>query len=180
MKPAPFKYVIARTLDEALAAKAEYGDEARFLAGGQSLVPTMNFRLTQPAMLIDINPLKEFAGVRKNGADRLRIGALTRYRSLERDPATAADLPLIHEALPEIAHPQIRNRGTIGGNLANADPASELPAIVRALGGRLRARSAISERTIKAADFFVGALTTALAADEILTAIELPVLPPRS
>jgi carbon-monoxide dehydrogenase medium subunit len=90
------------------------------------------------------------------------------------------DLPLITEALPEIAHPQIRNRGTIGGNLANADPASELPAIVRALGGRLRARSAIGERTIKAGDFFVSALTTALAADEMLTAIELPVLPPRS
>ena len=95
MKPAPFRYVAARSLAQALELKAEYGDEARFLAGGQSLVPTMNFRLTQPAMLIDINPLKEFAGVRKNGADRLRIGALTRYRSLERDPATAADLPLI-------------------------------------------------------------------------------------
>ena len=180
MKPAPFRYVAARSLAQALELKAEYGDEARFLAGGQSLVPTMNFRLTQPAMLIDINPLQEFAGVRKNGADRLRIGALTRYRSLERDPATAADLPLIHEALPHIAHPQIRNRGTIGGNLAHADPASEMPAIVLALGGRLRAQSVRGERWIEAADFFVGALTTALAHDEMLVEVELPIAPPRS
>jgi carbon-monoxide dehydrogenase medium subunit len=180
MKPAPFRYVAARSLAQALELKAEYGDEARFLAGGQSLVPTMNFRLTQPAMLIDINPLKEFAGVRKNGADRLRIGALTRYRSLERDPATAADLPLIHEALPHIAHPQIRNRGTIGGNLAHADPASEMPAIVLALGGRLRAQSVRGERWIEAADFFVGALTTALAHDEMLVEVELPIAPSRS
>src|ERR671935_99538 len=120
MKPAPFRYIAAHSLEEALAAKAEHGEDARFLAGGQSLVPAMNFRLVQPAVL--------------------------------------RDLPLITEALPEIAHPQIRNRGTIGGSLANADPASELPAIVRALGGRLRARSAISERIIKSADFFVGAL----------------------
>src|SRR6516164_2379225 len=179
MKPAPFRYVATRSVEQALQLKAEYGDEARFLAGGQSLVPAMNFRLVQPAVLIDINPLAELAGVvRGNGV--VRIGAMTRYRALEREPIVVGDLPLITEALPEIAHPQIRNRGTIGGSLANADPASELPAIVRALGGKLRARSAASERTIKAADFFVGALTTALSADEMLTAIELPVLPPRS
>src|SRR5580692_8430225 len=180
MKPAPFRYVAAQSVEQALALKAEHGDEARFLAGGQSLVPTMNFRLTQPAMLIDINPLKEFAGVRKNGADRLRIGALTRYRNLERDPATAQNLPLIHEALPHIAHPQIRNRGTIGGNLAHADPASEMPAIVLALAGRLRARSHKAERWIVAADFFAGALSTALEPDEMLTEVELPVAPSRS
>jgi 6-hydroxypseudooxynicotine dehydrogenase subunit alpha len=180
MKPAPFRYVAARSLEQALALKAEYGDEARFLAGGQSLVPAMNFRLTQPAVLIDINPLTECAGVRRNGAGRLRIGALTRYRSLERDPATAADLPLIHEALPHIAHPQIRNRGTMGGNLAHADPASEMPAIVLTLGGRLRAQSVQGERWIDAADFFVGALTTALAPDEMLVEVELPIAQPRS
>jgi CO/xanthine dehydrogenase FAD-binding subunit len=174
MKPAPFRYVAARSLEQALALKAEHGDEARFLAGGQSLVPTMNFRLTQPAMLIDINPLEELAGVR-NGGDRVRIGALTRYRSLERDPMTAVKLPLIAEALPVIAHPQIRNRGTIGGNLAHADPASEMPAIVLTLGGRLRAQSVRGERWIEARDFFVGALTTALETDEMLTEIELPV-----
>jgi CO/xanthine dehydrogenase FAD-binding subunit len=180
MKPAPFRYVAARSLEQALELKAEYGDEARFLAGGQSLVPAMNFRLTQPAVLIDINPLTECAGVRKNGAGHWRIGALTRYRSLERDPATAADLPLVREALPHIAHPQIRNRGTIGGNLAHADPASEMPAIVLTLGGRLRAQSMQGERWIDAADFFVGALTTALAPDEMLVEVELPIAQPRS
>jgi CO/xanthine dehydrogenase FAD-binding subunit len=180
MKPAPFRYVAARSLEQALQLKAEHGDEARFLAGGQSLVPTMNFRLTQPALLIDINPLSEFAGVHKSAAGGVRIGALTRYRALERDPATARELPLIHEALPHIAHPQIRNRGTIGGNLAHADPASEMPAIVLALGGRLRAQSVRGERWIGAADFFLGALTTALAPDEMLTDVELPVAAPRS
>ncbi len=180
MKPAPFRYVAARTIEQALELKAEHGDEARFLAGGQSLVPTMNFRLTQPAMLIDINPLAELAGVKNGAAEHLRIGALTRYCALERDPATARNLPLIHEALPHIAHPQIRNRGTIGGNLAHADPASEMPAIVVTLGGRLRAQSVKGERWIAASDFFVGALSTSLEPDEMLTDVELPVAPPRS
>src|SRR5271169_5211907 len=180
MKPAPFRYVAARSIEQALALKAEHGDEARFLAGGQSLVPTMNFRLTQPAMLIDINPLTELARIKHGAADRVRIGALTRYRTLERDPATERTLPLIHEALPLIAHPQIRNRGTIGGNLSHADPASEMPAIVLTLGGRLLARSRSGERWIAAADFFAGALRTALELDEMLTDIELPVAAPRS
>jgi len=175
MKPAPFRYVAARTLEQALQVKAEYGDEAHFLAGGQSLVPTMNFRLTQPAVLIDINPLTELAGVRTSAPDSVRVGALTRYGKLERDPATACDLPLIHEALPHIAHPQIRNRGTIGGNLAHADPASEMPAIVLALAGKLRAQSVRGERWIAASDFFVGALTTSLDPDEMLMEVELPV-----
>ena len=180
MKPAPFRYVAARTLEQALQVKAEYGDEAHFLAGGQSLVPTMNFRLTQPSVLIDINPLTKLAGMRTSAPDSVRVGALTRYGKLERDPATARDLPLIHEALPHIAHPQIRNRGTIGGNLAHADPASEMPAIVLALAGKLRAQSVRGERWIAAADFFVGALTTALEPDEMLMEVELPVAKPRS
>jgi len=180
MKPAPFRYIAARSLEQALALKAEYGDEARFLAGGQSLVPTMNFRLTQPAVLIDINPLTQLSGMQKSGPDSLHIGALTRYRDLERDPATALDLPLVGEALPHIAHPQIRNRGTIGGNLAHADPASELPAIVVALAGQLRAQSTRGDRWIAAADFFAGALTTTLAADEMLVEVKLPVAKPRS
>ena len=180
MKPAPFRYVAARTLDHALQLKAEHGDEARFLAGGQSLVPTMNFRLTQPAMLIDINPLSELGGVRNGSGQKLSIGALTRYRTLERDPAIAAHVPLIAEALPHIAHPQIRNRGTIGGNLAHADPASEMPAIILALAGRIRAQSVRGGRWIDAQDFFVGALTTALEPDEMLAEVELPAAPPRS
>ena len=180
MKPAPFRFVAARSIEQALQLKAEHGDEARFLAGGQSLVPTMNFRLTQPAVLIDINPLTELAGIKEEPGERLRVGALTRYRNLERDPATARNLPLVHEALPHIAHPQIRNRGTIGGNLAHADPASEMPAIVVALAGRLRARSATAERWIDASDFFVGALSTALQSDEMLMEVDLPVAPRRS
>lgn len=180
MKPAPFRYVAARTLEQALQMKAEYGDEAHFLAGGQSLVPTMNFRLTQPAVLIDINPLEELAGVRNCAADGVRIGALTRYGKLERDPATARSLPLIHQALPYIAHPQIRNRGTIGGNLAHADPASEMPAVVLALAGKLRAQSVRGERWIAASDFFVGALSTTLEPDEMLMEVELPAVQPRS
>jgi aerobic carbon-monoxide dehydrogenase medium subunit len=180
MKPAPFRYVAARTVEQALRLKAEHGEEARFLAGGQSLVPTMNFRLTQPAVLIDINPVVELAGIRCGSGERLRIGALTRYRQLERDPLTARNLPLIHEALPQIAHPQIRNRTTIGGNLAHADPASEMPAIVVALAGKLRAQSVKGERWIAAPEFFLGALSTALAPDEMLTEVELPVAPPRS
>src|SRR3984957_12355458 len=165
MKPAPFKYIAARSLEQALALKAEFGDEANFLAGGQSLMPTLNFRLSQPAVLIDINPLAEYAGSRQGGPNTRRIGALTRYRDIERDPGTARDFPLIHEALPHIAHPQIRNRGTIGGNLAHADPASEMPAIVLTLGGRLHARSKRGERWIAAPDFFTGALRTALEPD---------------
>jgi carbon-monoxide dehydrogenase medium subunit len=180
MKPPPFRLIFATTLDEALAAKAAYGEDARFLAGGQSLVPALNFRLLEPAVLIDINSLSELAGVWRSGDGYIRVGALTRYREIERDPSTVRDLPLIHEALPHIAHPQIRNRGTIGGNLAHSDPASELPAIVLALGGRLRAQSAKGERWIAAGDFFLGALTNALAADEMLVEIELPVAAPRS
>jgi len=180
MKPAPFRYIAVRSLDQALELKAEHGDEARFLAGGQSLMPTMNFRLSQPAVLIDINPLAQCAGVQKAGPETLRIGALTRYRDLERAPATAENLPLIKEALPHIAHPQIRNRGTIGGNLAHADPASEMPAIVLALAGKLHAQSKRGERWIAAADFFAGALRTALEPDEMLTEVELPIARPRS
>jgi carbon-monoxide dehydrogenase medium subunit len=180
MKPAPFKYVAAQSLEHALALKAEHGEEARFLAGGQSLVPTLNFRMAQPAMLIDINPLDALAGIERVNGHALRIGALTRYRTLERSADIAAAVPLIAEALPYIAHPQIRNRGTLGGNLAHADPASELPAIVVALQGRLRARSTTGERWIAAGDFFLGPLTTRLAADEMLTEIELPARPPRS
>src|ERR1700722_16264878 len=180
MKPAPFRYIAARTLEQALALKAEYGEGARFLAGGQSLGPTMNFRRAPPAVLIDINPLTQLARMQKSGPESLQIGALTRYRDLERDPGTAQDLPLVAEALPHIAHPQIRNRGTIGGNLAHADPASEMPAIVVALAGRLRAQSTRGVRWIAASDFFVGALSTTLAADEMLVEVELPVAKPRS
>jgi carbon-monoxide dehydrogenase medium subunit len=179
MKPAPFKYIAAASRDEALSLKARFGEDARFLAGGQSLVPMLNFRVVQPAVLIDLNPLTQLSFItRDHGA--LRIGALTRYRTLERDPLIAEAAPLLREALPHIAHPQIRNRGTLGGNLAHADPSSELPAIVVALDGRLRAQSTLSERWIAARDFFVGPLSTALEPDEMLTDIELPTPAKRS
>lgn len=180
MKPAPFRYIAARSLDQALALKADHGDEARFLAGGQSLMPALNFRLTQPALLIDINPLAELGGISGAAPGMVRIGALRRYRELETAPDTPIALPLVNEAIPHIAHPQIRNRGTIGGNLAHADPASEMPAIVLALAGHLRAASLRGERWIAAADFFRGAFTTALEPDEVLLEVELPIPPPRS
>lgn len=179
VKPAPFKYLAARSFDEALAFKAEHGGDARFLAGGQSLVPVLNFRLSQPAALIDINEVAGGSGVVLQG-NELRIGALTRYRTLQDEPLIARHCPLIAEALPNIAHPQIRNRGTIGGNLCHADPASELPAIMLALGAHLRLRSATSERTIEARAFFTGALSTVLQDDEMLIEVIVPVVPPRT
>ena len=178
MKPAPFKYVLPKTLEEALALKAEHGEEATFLAGGQSLIPAMNFRLAQPGVLIDINALDELAFVRHDGASgELRLGALTRHRDLQFDPAIAAAQPLLHETAPNVAHPQVRNRGTLCGNLAHADPASELPAVMLALGARMRAKSAGGERWIDAEEFFVSVFTTALREDEMLVEVELPALP---
>jgi aerobic carbon-monoxide dehydrogenase medium subunit len=173
MKPAPFKYIAATSLAHALALKATHGDDAKFLAGGQSLIPAMNFRLARPAILIDINGIEDLAGIRSSGA-ATRVGPLTRYRALERDAALTRAFPLIGEALPHIAHPQIRNRGTIGGNLSHADPASELPAIALALGARFRVQAAKQERWIETADFFAGALTTDLQPDEMLVEVELP------
>jgi carbon-monoxide dehydrogenase medium subunit len=138
----------------------------------------MNFRLAQPAMLIDLNGLRDLDYVRADGT--LRIGALTRHRTIERDALIARHAPLLNEAAPHVAHPQIRNRGTLCGNLAHADPASEFPAVVLALGGRLRAQSARGERWIQADAFFKSVFTTALAPDEMLIEIEVPALPPRT
>jgi CO/xanthine dehydrogenase FAD-binding subunit len=179
MKPAPFKYIAAHSLEHALSLKAEYGDDAKFLAGGQSLLPAMNFRLARPAILIDINEIEDLAGI-SSSADAVRVGPLTRYRALQRDAGFARAFPLIAEALPHIAHPQIRNRGTIGGNLSHADPASELPAIAVALGARLRVQNSKQERCIAADDFFVGALTTDLRPEEMLVEVELPSSKPRT
>ncbi len=180
MKPAPFKYVAASSLDHALQLKAEYGDEARFLAGGQSLMPAMNFRLARPGVLIDLNPLSDCAGVVDQGPDLVRIGALTRYRELERDANFLRRCPLFAEALPHIAHPQIRNRGTIGGNCSHADPASEMPALSVAMQARIKLRSASAEREVAAADFFVGLLTTDIQDDEMMVELVFPVPKPRA
>jgi carbon-monoxide dehydrogenase medium subunit len=180
MKPAPFKYIAATSLEHALSLKAEYGDDAKFLAGGQSLMPAMNFRLAQPAVLIDINQIDGLGIIRPRDAGGACVGALARYRSLERDSSFSNMFPLIAEALPHIAHPQIRNRGTIGGNLSHADPASELPAIAVALGARFHVKAAQQERWIEASDFFVGALTTDLRPDEMLVEVDLPLSKPRT
>jgi len=167
LKPAPFAYVPVDTIEAALQAKREHGDEARFLAGGQSLVPAMKVRMAEPAVLIDINPVASLDYVRRDGT-ALCIGALARYRTLQRSDIVARQQPLLTEALPHVAHPQIRNRGTLAGNLAHADPASELPAVVVALGGRMPARSTACGRLIEAADFFQAPLMTALGAQERL------------
>jgi CO/xanthine dehydrogenase FAD-binding subunit len=180
MKPAPFKYIAASSLDQALALKAEYGDEARFLAGGQSLIPAMNFRLARPEVLIDINPLSELAGIDRSDGETIRVGAVTRYRALERDAGFLNACPLFADALPHIAHPQIRNRGTIGGNLSHADPASELPAVATAMRARMKIRSSQGERELSASEFFVDLLTTCLEPEEMLVEIAFPASPPRS
>src|SRR5438445_7732691 len=174
MKPAPFKYIAASSLAHALALKAEYGDEARFLAGGQSLIQAMNFRLARPSVLIDINGLSDLAGIDRANRAEIRLGALTRYCDLERDGDFLKTCSLFADALPHIAHPQIRNRGTVGGNLSHADPASELPAIAVAMGARMRLRSATGDREIAASEFFIGPLTTDIAGSEMLVDIVFP------
>lgn len=152
----------------------EHGDEAKLLAGGQSLIPVMNFRLAQPAMLVDLNGLAELDFVRPADGGVLRIGALTRMGRLERYEALAEYSPLLAEALPWVAHPQIRNRSTIGGTLSHADPAAEAPAVCLADGARFKLAKAGGERWVEAGDFFRGLFETALEPDEILVEVELP------
>ena len=178
MKPAPFQYLAPDSLDDALSALAEHGFDAKLLAGGQSLVPLLNFRLAQPAVLIDLNRLSELSYIREADGGGLRIGAMTRQRHLERDPLVAERAPLLAETVPHIAHPQIRNRGTVGGSIAHADPSGELPVVAVAVDARFRLQSSAGERWVEAADFFTGLMTTDLAPEEILTEIELPPLPP--
>jgi carbon-monoxide dehydrogenase medium subunit len=180
MKPAPFEYEAPESLPEALDLLARHGGEAKLLAGGQSLIPVMNFRLAQPALLVDLNRLSDLDYVQRSAAGGLAIGAMTRQRRLERDPLIAELAPLLHEAVPFIAHPQIRNRGTLGGSLAHADPAAELPAVAVALGARLRLARAGAERWVEARDFFAGLFSTALEPDEILIEVELPPPAPRT
>lgn len=180
MKPAPFEYQAPTSLEAALDLLARHGGDAKVLAGGQSLIPVMNFRLAQPALLIDINRLTELDFVRRDEDGSLRIGALVRQRRLERDPLVAEAAPLLREAVPFIAHPQIRNRGTFGGSVAHADPAAELPAIAVALRARFRLRKAGGERWVDAGDFFAGLFTTALEPDELLVEAAIPPLPPRT
>ncbi|MBI3913000.1 MAG: xanthine dehydrogenase family protein subunit M [Chloroflexi bacterium] len=179
MKPAPFQYFAPTTIPETLDLLAQYGSDAKLLAGGQSLVPTMNFRLATPTMLIDLNRVDELAYIQPRDSG-VAIGAMTRQRAVERDANIAKIAPLVAETMPFIAHPQIRNRGTFGGSLAHADPASELPAVTLALGAKFKAKSKKAERWIDARDFFVSLFTTALEPDEMLVEIELPAMPART
>jgi CO/xanthine dehydrogenase FAD-binding subunit len=173
VKPAPFEYAAPRSLDEALGL---LGEEAKSLAGGQSLVPLMNFRLARPELIVDINGLPELAGIRRDDG-ALLIGALTRQSALERSELVAAGWPLLTKAVRYVGHPQIRNRGTVGGSVAHADPAAELPVALAALDARFAAQSPRGRRTLTASELFLGPLTTALAPDELLVEIEVPPVP---
>ena len=177
MKPAPFEYDDPRTLDDALALLANHGDECKVLAGGQSLVPLMNFRLARPSRLVDINGVGELAGIKRAGGT-LVVGALTRQAEVERSNVIAEGWPLLHEAIGWVGHAQIRNRGTVGGSVAHADPAAELPAVFAAMDARFQVRSKSGARTLGWREFFVAEFTTALAADELVTAVEVPVQNP--
>lgn len=179
MKPAPFGYEEPRSVEEALDLLARYGDEAKVLAGGQSLIPLLNFRLARPERLVDVNRIDELAYIRRqNGV--LHIGALARIASLERSPLAAARWPLLVEAARLVGHAQIRSRGTVGGSVAHADPAAELPAALTALSASFHTASQRGSRTLAAEEFFVTHLTTALEPDELLVQITVPPLPSRS
>jgi aerobic carbon-monoxide dehydrogenase medium subunit len=179
MKAAAFAYARATSVANAIALLAEHGDRAKVLSGGQSLMPAMNLRLLGPELIVDIGALDELRGIKRQGGV-LSIGALARHVDLQHSPDIAAHAPLLKEAIAHIAHPAIRNRGTIGGSLAHADPASELPACVIALDATIVVRGPKGERRIPAADFFVGIYETALSAEELLVVVEVPSPPPRS
>ncbi len=177
MKSSAFDYVRASSPQHALQLMAEHGDNARLLAGGQTLLATLNMRLSQPALLVDIGGLTQLAGISVQGG-QLRIGAMTRHVEVEESPLVAQHAPLLAQAAPHIAHRAIRNLGTFGGALAYADPAAEWPACVVALGGTLVLLGAGGERRVPAADFFQGLFTTARRDDELLVACELPLIAP--
>lgn len=179
MKPAAFSYFAPRDLDEALHLLAHHAPDAKPLAGGQSLVPMMNFRLAQPRVLIDLNRVAALSFVNDaNGV--LVLGAMLRQAAAERDHRLSAAVPLLADALPLVGHETIRHRGTIGGTLAHADPAAEIPAVALALGAELVVRSTRGERVISADQFFLGPLMTALEPDEMLIAVRIPRMPPRT
>ncbi len=177
MKAPPLAYLPARSLAEVFAALEAHGEEAKLLAGGQSLMPALALRLSQPRLLVDINRLPGLDAIGER-AGGLRIGALVRHAALEHSPLVARLAPLIRQAMPHIAHVAIRNRGTIGGSLAHADPAAELPACAVALDATLQLASRQGERSVAARDFFRGLYETALRPDEIITAIDIPAAPP--
>ncbi len=176
MKPASFDYHAPTSVDDALALLKSHADDARLLAGGQSLLPMMNFRLAKPAVIIDLNRIPGLAYIERDG-DIVRIGAMTRQRAIEFSPVVAADLPLLREAIKFVGHLPTRSRGTIGGSIANADAAAEIPMVLQALEGEVRVSGPRGERTIAADELFLNVMTTSLAPDEMLTEVRLPVMP---
>jgi len=179
VKPASFEYYCPQTLDEALSLMAEHGDEAKPLAGGQSLIPAMNFRLATPAVLIDLNDCDEL-GYIEEAAGGLRIGGMTRQSMLERSALVSRAVPLVAETMPHVAHQAVRNRGTLGGSLAHADPAAELPAVMVALGAQIVLSRRGGTREVPAGEFFTGLFATSAATGELLTAVRIPAWPHRS
>jgi carbon-monoxide dehydrogenase medium subunit len=177
MKPPPFTYHAPASVADALDLLREHSDEAKVLAGGQSLVPMLNFRLVLPTHLVDINELPDLDTPTRS-EHGWRIPALVRQRAAERSPELAATVPMLHAALTQVAHPQIRNRGTICGSLAHADPAAEMPTVMTALDARMTIASHAGTRVVGADDFFVFHLTSALEPDELLLAVEIPDPPP--
>ena len=178
MKPAPFDYHAPGTIEDALTLLKAH-DDARVLAGGQSLIPMMNFRLAAPAVVIDLNRIASLAYIEDEGGI-VRIGAMTRQRTIEFSPLVAEKLPLLREAIRLVGHLPTRSRGTVGGSIANADSAAEIPMVLQVLEGDVAARGPNGQRTIAAADLFRDAMTTSLAPDEILTEVRLPVMPRRA
>ncbi len=176
MKAPDFSYLRAESVDQALDLLARHGDDARLLAGGQSLMATLNLRLSAPSVLVDLNHIPDLAGITETET-AVRIGAMTRHVAVERSPVVARHLPLIAAAMPHVAHAAIRNRGTLGGSLALADPAAEMPACALALQAVLEIAGPGGRRRVAAADFFHGLFETDLAPDEILVAIEYPKAP---
>jgi CO/xanthine dehydrogenase FAD-binding subunit len=179
MKPAAFDYIVADSVDMAVASLAEARGEAKIIAGGQSLVPMLNFRLLRPAILIDINRIPGLAFI-KEGERTITIGALARHHQLETSPVIARHFPVLSHAMTHVAHLAIRTRGTIGGSLSHADPAAELPLMALLLDGDIRVASTKGRRTIAARDFFLDALTVALEDGEMVTEVALPKLPPQT
>jgi len=180
MKPAPFEYFAPTTVDEALACLTEYGYDAKVLAGGQSLVPMMNFRLAQPSVIVDINNIHELFYIRENEEGGLRIGAMARHNKVETNPLVADRAALIADAMPHIATVQVRSRGTFGGSIAHADPSAELAAVSVALEGSFLLRNQKGERWVPTNEFFVGLFTSVLEPDELLIEAKFPALPERT
>ena len=180
MKPPPFDYYNPSSIDAALMHMSEHGYDAKALAGGQSLVPMLNFRLAQPAVLVDLNNIPELSYIKADEDGSLRIGAMTRHHQVENDPRVAKRAPLVSEAMPQIATTQIRSRGTFGGSVAHADPSAELVAISVALEAEFTLRSQSATRKVKASDFFLGMFTTQLEPEELLVEASLPAQPVRT